>query len=142
MAKAVLPRVHALVLCDEVEPAPGEEGVYNLLGVRTQIRAATFPYVHPRLSVYLQVTGHQGTFSGTLMVVSASTDDVVFSRPIPPLELQSPLLVVSTTQRVEDCEFPGPGIYYVQVYFGAKLVFERPLHVLEIQGLPNGEESA
>jgi hypothetical protein len=36
-----------LILCDDVEPAAGEEAVFDLLGVRTEIRAASFPHVHP-----------------------------------------------------------------------------------------------
>jgi hypothetical protein len=42
-AKAVLPRVHAMVVCDEIESGD-EEDVYNLIGVRTSIQATSFPY--------------------------------------------------------------------------------------------------
>jgi hypothetical protein len=142
MAKAVLPRVNALLMCDDIEPSPGEAGVYNLIGVRTRLHASAFPYVHPRLYVYLQLTGHEGEFSGTLIVVSARTDEEAFTRPIPPVELKGPLYVVRVALRVQDCEFPEPGVYYVQAYYGQKLVFERPLHVLESQVLPNGQEPA
>jgi len=142
MAKAVLPRVHALLLCDDIEPAPGEPGVHNLLGVRTRLEAPTFPYIHPRLYVYLQVAGHEGTFSGTLAAVNARTDEELFSRPIPSTELLGPLFVVSTSLWIQDCEFPESGIYYFQVYFGQKLVFERPLHLVQNQVLPNGREPA
>jgi hypothetical protein len=35
---------------------------------------------------------------------------------------------------------PGPGVYYLQVYFGEKLANERMLALLEGEALSNGEE--
>jgi Family of unknown function (DUF6941) len=55
--KLILPRVHAMVLCDSIKRAPDEEGVHNLVGVRTRILAEELPYTHPQLGIYLQVTG-------------------------------------------------------------------------------------
>jgi hypothetical protein len=64
---SVFARVHVLVLCDDVEERPGEEGVYDLHGVRTHVQARSFPYTHPQLSVYLPVTGHAGTVTGRVV---------------------------------------------------------------------------
>ena len=52
MAKLVLPRVHVMVLCDEIEATPTEEDVFDLKGVRTSIAAPAFAHVHPQLCVY------------------------------------------------------------------------------------------
>jgi uncharacterized protein DUF6941 len=140
MAKVVLPRVHVMVLCNDIVPVPGEGNVYNLLGVRTEIQAQAFPYIHPRLCVYLQVTGHEGTVSGVVVAVNARTDEELFHGPLPPITLQGPLFVVSTHVRVRDCEFPEPGLYYFQVYFEQKLLGERPLRLTEGGGVGNGQE--
>jgi hypothetical protein len=39
----VFARVHVLVLCDEIEKRLGEEDVFTLRGVRTQVRVPSFP---------------------------------------------------------------------------------------------------
>jgi len=142
MAEAVLPRVHTLLLCDHLEPAPGEEGVYNLFGVRTKIEASTFPHVHPQLYVYLQVTGHAGQFSGSVVGVSARTDEALFQKATPPLTLVDPLTFVPVVVPIQDCEFPESGIYYFQVFFGQKLVYERPLHLIESRETTDGQQRA
>ena len=62
-AMTVSPRVHVLVVCDNIE-ATDEANVYNLLGVRTSIQANRFP--HTRIPVGLcQATGHPEAPSAT-----------------------------------------------------------------------------
>jgi hypothetical protein len=112
MAKVVLPRVHAMILCDDVEDSPAEDGVYNLFGVRTEIQAAAFPHVHPQLYAYLQVSGHEGTVSGVIVVVNARTDEELFHQATPQVALRDPLSVVSVAVQFADCVFPEPGLYY------------------------------
>lgn len=48
MPKQVWPRVQALVLCDAIEEAAHESGVFHLKGVRSGIETNAFPYVRPR----------------------------------------------------------------------------------------------
>ncbi len=141
MAKVVLPRVHVMLLCDEIVPVADEEGVYNLLGARTHIVAPAFPYVHPQLIVYLQVTGHEGTVSGVMEVVHARTDESLFQQLTPTIPLHGPLEVVPVWVVMEDCEFPEAGIYYCQIYFDGKLLCERLLNLIEGQA-SNGRQQA
>src|SRR5262249_13059759 len=111
----VLPRAHAMVLCDEIEPADEEE-VFNLVGVRTRITADGFPYVHPRLCVYMQATGHQGVAHCRIAVSPAGRDEEVFSAPERPIDFGGPLQVVIVEWEIESCTFPDAGLYYVQAY--------------------------
>ncbi len=134
----VLPRVHALIVCDEVEQSPDDERVFNLIGVRTAIRAPSYPYTHPGLSVYLQLSGHEGTASGNVVVVNARTDEEVFYQPTPDYAFLGPLVVLQAGVRFESCTFPEPGLYYVQVYFGQKLVHERPFRATNGEVISNG----
>src|SRR5437868_3006546 len=73
----VLPRIHVMVLCDEVEQRPDDENAYNLLGVRTELYAPAFPYAHPQVLVYLQLTGHEGRSTCRVEVLRAATDHVI-----------------------------------------------------------------
>jgi hypothetical protein len=126
--KLVLPRVHVMVLCDDVESHLDEE-THDLIGVRTWIQADAFPYTHPLFAVYLQLTGHAGITRCEITIVDADTDEAVFTGQAHEIQLQGPLIVVPVTSWVEDCAFSGPGLYYAQVRCDGKLVCERPLRV-------------
>jgi hypothetical protein len=135
----VFARVHVLVLCEEVEERHGEEAVYDLRGVRTYVRARAFPYTHPRLSVYLQVTGHQGPASGRVVVLREATEEEITHTPIDEFELLGPLAVIHLYVRITDCEFPAAGLYWVQVVLNDKLVAERRFFASESPGDTNGQ---
>jgi hypothetical protein len=136
---SVFARVHALVVCDEVAPRPGEEGVYDLFGVRVGLRAASFPHTHPQLCVYLQVSGHEGTVSARLVAVREATEEEIVYIPIEAIHLRGPLTLVPVWLRVRDCVFPGPGVYWFQVVVNEKLVQERRFHLVEVPSDTNGQ---
>jgi hypothetical protein len=136
---SVFARVHVLVLCDDVEELPGEEAVCDLHGVRTSVSARAFPYTHPQLSVYLQVTGHQGTTSGRVVVVQEATEEEVAHMPIDEFQLLGPLTVIHLQVEITDCEFPAPGVYWFQVFLNQKLVAERRFLVVQTAGDTNGQ---
>ena len=50
------------------------------------------------------------------------------------------LEVVPVSWRIESCDFPEAGLYYVQVYFGSKLANERILVLEEDTVTTNGRE--
>jgi hypothetical protein len=130
-----------MVLCDQIERHPVEQGVYNLRGVRTGVRAAAFPFTLPQLWVYLQVSGHEGTASGQLVVLSEATGEEIGYRPIDDIQLLGPLTTVHVQLQILDCEFPAPGVYWFQVILNQKLVAERRFHVVEIPESTNGQST-
>jgi hypothetical protein len=132
-------RLHVLVLCDEVEELPGGEDVFNLIGVRTHVRARSFPYFHPQLCVFFQVTGHDETTSGHLALVQEATDAEIFQLPIDTFPLSGPLRLIPKWIELQDCGFPEPGVYWFQVVLNGKLVMERRFHVITSPGDGNGQ---
>ena len=108
---SVYARVHALVVCDEVVPRPGEKDVFDLYGARVGLRVASFPYTHPQLCVYLQVSGHEGTVSARLVAVREAAEEEIIYVPIGNIHLRGPLTLVPVWIRVRDCVFPEPGVY-------------------------------
>lgn len=136
---SVFARVHVLVICDEVEELPGGENLFTLSGVRTQIRAPSFPYVHPQLCIYLQITGHEGIATGHIVVVNEATDEEIVQVPIAAFQLSGPLEIIPIWLRIRDCEFPEPGVYWFQMFLNEKLVRERRFHVLASPGDSNGQ---
>ena len=137
----VFPRVHAMIVCDRVARADQEGKVHNLTGARTEIRASSFPYSHPQLWVYLQSTGHSGVTSYRLALTAAGADAELLSTAEHEVEFHGPLEVIVLARRIRNCTFPRPGLYYVQAYFGDKLVNERLLVLSEGTVLGNGEGS-
>jgi hypothetical protein len=135
----VFPRVHTLVVCDGLDEA-GEVGVYNLSGVRTHLRAGSFPYTHPAFWVYLQLTGHAGVAACRVAVVRAETGDEVAFTEEEQVQFYGPLEVVLFVQRLPNCTFPAPGLYYVQVSLDGKLLMERMLWLVETEVIGDGRE--
>ncbi len=139
---ALFPRVHTMVLCDEIRRGSGDPNTFDLLGVRTRIEAPGFPYIHPLLRVYMQVSGRQGNARCHLTVQPADTDSALYASGDKPIALQGPLSIVSVAWRIKDCVFPRPGLCYVQAYFGTKLLNERLLALTDRGGMSNGRQTA
>jgi hypothetical protein len=122
MAKT-FPRVLVMVVCDDIQPR--EERVYDLFGVRTEIRASTFPHVQTIFSVYGQVSGHEGTVSCHLEIIQAGEEHPLQITPEQEVHLAGPLVPMPLQWWIESCTFPAPGLYYIQIYFGTRLAGER-----------------
>lgn len=135
----VFPRVHAMVFCDGITRVDPEGRVVNLSGVRTEIRASRFPYSHPRLCIYVQATGHEGTAPCRFVLVEAASDEDVFSTSERTVHFYGPLRVVHIVRRIRNWSFPRPGLYYIQAHFGGKLANERLLLLTQDTVTGNGE---
>ena len=136
--KSVLPRVHVMVLCDDVAEREDAATAFDLLGVRSHIVATSFPYEHPGLWVYLQVTGHAGPAEGRAVIVDSADLEVAEHPPVQ-VAFTGPLDFLHVLFPFVDCPFARPGVYYVQVFFDEKLVGERAFHLLETEGGSNGQ---
>jgi hypothetical protein len=130
MAKVVLPRVQAMVLCDGVEESDRESDVYHLRGVRSMISTTAFPYTCPRLCVFLQMSGHVGEASCHIEIDRPEMDQLVYRSGPRVITFEGPLSIMPVLFRLRNCRFPAPGLSYVHMYHGSKLIGERPLHVV------------
>jgi hypothetical protein len=133
MSTLVLPRVQAMVLCDEIEESDHEDAIFHLTGVRSAINAAAFPAVHPQLCVFVQMSGHRGSATFYLEIDRVETDDVIFDTQPQMIEFEDPAMVVPDYFRLHNCVFPAAGLYYVQIYSAGKLIGERPLHLIKME---------
>ena len=131
MAHLILPRVQAMVLCDHVEESSDELETFDLSGVRTDIRASSFPHVYPKLFVFAHMSGHAGIAMCRVAVNQPSTDVVIRESPSREIFFDGPTSVVPVIFRLRNCSFPSAGVYYVQMYHEAKLIGERPLFLVE-----------
>src|SRR5437879_5980324 len=127
MAKLVLPRVQAMVICDRAKQSDTEVGVFRLAGVRSSIQAASFPALYPRLSAFVQFSGHRGEASCHAKVTRIKTDEHIYQTPPKKVLFYGPNFVVPVVFRLRNCVFPTMGLYYVQIFNESKLIAERPL---------------
>jgi Family of unknown function (DUF6941) len=131
MAKSVLPRVQAMVLCDSVQESNEEVGVFHLDGVRSILDAQSFPAFRPRLCIFLQMSGHAGQASCHIEIDRSELSEVIYQSAPKSITFESPALVEPVFFRLRNCVFPAPGLYYVQLFDGGKIIGERPLLVRE-----------
>jgi hypothetical protein len=129
MAKLVLPRVQAMVLCDSLRESDEEADVFNLTGVRAVLEVASFPAQYPRLCVFLHMSGHQGEALCHVEVNRIGVDQVIFRAATKTVSFKHPTTVVPVEFRVPRCVFPAPGVYFVLVFNEDKLIGERPLQL-------------
>ena len=126
MAQLVLPRVHAMVLCDRVEDSEYEADVFNLVGVRTTIESP-FPAVVSQLCLFVQITGHEGEASFHVEVEFIASSEVIYESLPETIGFEGPAKVVPVVFPLSNCVFPVDGVYYVQLYHDQKMIGERPL---------------
>jgi hypothetical protein len=126
MAERILPHAKAMVLCEDVNRHP-DQGTIDLLGVRTTIEAESFPSRHRQLSVYLEMTCHEGVVPGFINAMNAQTEEEVFRGPTHSIRFPNPLVIIPVLFRMRNCLFPEPGLYWIQFYCHEMLIIEHRL---------------
>lgn len=71
----VKPSGIALVLCDNIYQDPG--GKTALVGLFNAILTPKVPVTHPRLAVFVSLTGLRSGGTGRLEIIHGETDDVI-----------------------------------------------------------------
>lgn len=128
MAELVLPRVLAMVLCDDVVEADEEIGVFHLTGVRTVIDAGSFPTIHS-LCVFVQMTGHNGEADCRAQIECAETGDVIGEADAQTIAFEHPTIAVPVLFRFPSCVFATPGLYFVEMFHENKQIGKRRLDI-------------
>ena len=131
MAKPVLPRVQAMVVCDAIKESDEERNVFHLHGVRNVLEVPSFPALRPRLGVLAHLSGHSGRALIRMLINRLETDDIIYEAAPKDIAFIAPTSVMTVVFRARNCVFPAPGVYYVQLFHENKLIGERPLDVRE-----------
>src|SRR3954471_18569588 len=77
---AILPRLRALIVCDQVIASDVEPGVFTLEGVRQHLEAASFPDTR-ELNLFLVLSSpRRGVWDGKMLLLSASETRIRYSR--------------------------------------------------------------
>jgi hypothetical protein len=113
-----------LILCDRVETDPNNYHRCNIFGLITSIRsAAPFPVVHPQLLALIVWTGGQGTGELMLRIIEDRSANTVFrTRPRQVRFVGAPASVGGVVIRIQNCAFPGAGLYWVELLFAGSVI--------------------
>ncbi|HEV8060646.1 MAG TPA: hypothetical protein VGP68_12265 [Gemmataceae bacterium] len=119
MAAAVLtPRVRLMAICDGVRESKTEAGVYHVKGLRQRIVGLAFPFVPPRLWLFMLLSSaRSGEFPVYVLVTNDRSDKTILYgdlTPHPKFEANEEAVVKVTRL---GCSFPQPGRYTVQIWF-------------------------
>lgn len=117
----------ALVLCDNIYTEPS--GKIALVGLFNSITVSRFPWVHPRLAVFVSLTGLRNGMAGQLEIVRADSDNpmVRMQGEFPPAS--SPTDVLDMQFLVQNVTFPEPGLYFINFSGNGQPLASRPFHV-------------
>ena len=124
----VLPKVNSFLLCDYIiqEHRTGKK---SLIGIFHNIVAASFPFIHPSLFIYANLSDAQGTYSFEIKLIDVNSQKIVGQGQIPNIEIQDRLKPVEIAMNIRQLTFPAPGKYEFQLFSNSELVECRDLWV-------------
>lgn len=128
----VKPSIIALVLCDNIYHDADDKTA--LVGLFNSIYAPAFPAKHPRLAVFVSVTGIRPKMTAKLDIVFGETDQPIVTAKGGFKKDVNPLTVVDMEFMLGDVIFPEPGRYVVRFFGNEHLLAMRRFDVHHRQG--------
>jgi hypothetical protein len=127
--KKVNPKSLAIMICELVvdDKAIGKKA---LVGLLNHVSAAAVPYTHPKLNVYVSLTGGFDEYRMVLRCVQATGDSEIF-RMEGIVQFLDPGQIVEFTGEIAALTFPDYGAYRFELLCDDDPVSTRPFHVLE-----------
>lgn len=128
MASTVKPTPIALVVCDSIyQEQPS--GKTALVGLFSGIFAGSFPATHPRIAIFVSVTGVREGSTAKIEIVNAENDKAAISVQGPFPGKFSPTTVVDMNFILNNVTFPEEGTYYIRFWVNDHLLLMRPFEV-------------
>ncbi|MFN3533398.1 MAG: DUF6941 family protein [Candidatus Brocadia sp.] len=127
----VKPEIISFLIADMVIQEKGTNK-WSAIGIFDRIRAASFPYIHPSLALYIRLADAEGDYD--IRVEFCDDNDRIFAvfEGIT-LSILSRLHHPDLGIRTGNLLIPKPGKYYFKLYFNGAFAKGFPLDVEEIQ---------
>ena len=122
----------ALMLCDQVI-SEARTNKKSLIGVFNNIAASAFPCRHPRLCVFVSITGGHGKTKTDVRCVNEDNGTTLFGAS-GEVRFPHPNHVVEAVFEFNNVTFPGPGLYCIEVLGNDELVLQRRFTVRSLTG--------
>lgn len=121
----------ALMICDQVITEAGTNKK-SLIGVFNNVAARQFPCRHPRLCIFISITGGHGKAKTEVRCVNEQTSQALFDAE-GEVSFANPNHVVEAVFEFNNVVFPSPGLHCIQVLSNGELVLLRRFAVNQIQ---------
>lgn len=121
----------SMVVCDSVY-MDASTGKTAFIGVFNRINARKFPTTHNRFCVVVSVTNVRQGVGFRLRIVGSETEHVVVEAKGPPPPKTTPLDICDMCFELNSLVFPEPGLYHVEFWADDKLLFQRPIQLIEV----------
>jgi hypothetical protein len=126
----VKPNLIAIVVCDNIYMEP--TGKVALVGLFTQIVTTQCPFIHPRMAIYVSISGLRPGSQGKLDIVHGETENVPLAAAqgrFP--EKAGPLDVLDMQFILMNVAFQVPGKHFIRFWGNDYLIGKRPFYVVK-----------
>ncbi len=126
----VLPKVNSFLLCDYIiqEHRTGKK---SLIGIFHNIIAGQFPFAHPSLFIYANLSDAMGTYDFEIRLLDLESQAMIGEGKIPKIQIADRLKPVEIAMNIRQLVFPRPGKYQFDLLANQELVECRDLWVTE-----------
>ncbi len=126
------PKVLAMVVCDQVHEDPST-GKDTILGTFDRVASPSFPYTHPAVTSFMQVTNGRGDVEMLLRLVDADEAREPLFEVSEVVKFGDPTMVGTMIVSMRNVVFPEPGMYRLQLLGGGELIVERSILASQTQ---------
>ena len=134
MSATCKPMGISLMICDQVITEAGTNKK-SLIGVFNSLSAGQFPCRHPRICVFVSITGGHGKSQSQVRCIQEKTGQALFGAE-GAIEFANPNHVVEAVFEFNNVVFPAPGLHCIEVLSDGELVLQRRFAVRQL----NAEE--
>jgi hypothetical protein len=120
----------AIVICDRVI-TDARTNEKTLVATFNRITARNFPCVHPRISIFVAVTGGKGSTNAQIRCVNESTNELAFESS-GMINFADPNHVVEMNFELKNIAFPKPGLHGVEFLCEGELILQRRFEVVHL----------
>jgi hypothetical protein len=130
MTAAVKPVGVALMICDQVITEAGTNKK-SLIGIFNQVSAKKFPCRHPRMCIFISLTGGHGKARTQIQCVNEGMGQPIFAAE-GDVAFTNPNHIVEALFEFNNVTFPAPGLHCVEVVSDGQLVLQRRFVVAQL----------
>ncbi len=136
MAEVVKPIAKSVYVCDEVvcDPQTGKVSLFNLWDAIRVPPGKEFPYCLAKISVFAWWRDGFGRARTRLDLVQASTGNVIRRTRDCTIDFEARTVSVFARYKLENCVFPQPGSYYIELFCEDEFVDDQIIQVLPPEG--------
>lgn len=121
----------SLMICDQVITEAGTNKK-SLIGVFNSISAGQFPCRHPKMCIFVSITGGHGKSKSRVCCINEKTGQTLFGAE-GDIEFANPNHVVEAVFEFNNVIFPEQGLHCIEVTSDGELVLQRRFAVQQLK---------